>query len=160
MEHCLHYIKGTFWIWQRIGVILNFLVLQYVERSQVGNRCSSTTCAAVYFGKKMHFKRKSRMFWVGRLPQRKVRLISDSYTDIESLIVLIGRAQLCWNTLADNLYSCVIFLIVFWNEIWRRVEECMDIEEIIVWMLTHLFLITAYTSVIRLGWGLFPLKPT
>lgn len=71
MEHCLHYTKGTFWIWQRVGVTLNFLVLQYVERSQVGTCCSSTMCAAVCFGKRIILREKVGCFEWGDCPKEK-----------------------------------------------------------------------------------------
>lgn len=58
----------------------------------IHNVCSSLLWTNV------HFKRKSRMLWVGRVGQRKVWRISDSYVDLESLEVQIERLQLCRNT--------------------------------------------------------------
>lgn len=70
MEYCLQYVKGTIWIWQRKGATLHFLVLQYVERSQVGTLCSSTMCAAVCFGK-MYILREKAGFLSGESGSEK-----------------------------------------------------------------------------------------
>ena len=124
MEYSLQCMNGTLRVWQRKGVTLRFLVLQYVERSQVGTLCSSTMCAAVCFGKMCILREKAGCFDWGEWVREKLENIRQLHRPGVPRRA-VERLQLCWNTLAGNLCPCVVFLIVFeikleegWKSTW------------------------------------------